>query len=132
MSIGWLILGGIALIAGIAISIYEKGKENKHRKFAKKHMSEGNWEGAVKEYKEAILLRLDSESKLQELMSELSQLYQENGHNIDLSKLLDYSVSLKKLSSGNKEKWGERMPKIYIMAGDFLDSLPGPKLDDKK
>ena len=79
----------------------------------------------------AIISRLESETKLQELTSELSQLYQKKGHSVDLSDILACPASIKKVSSGNQRKMKELMVKVYTEAGDFLDNLPGPKLDDK-
>ena len=125
-----LILGVILLVVWIVLSISGKVKGNKHHTSAKELANSGNWNGAVKEYKLAIISQLDSESKLQELIPELTQLYLKNGHSVDLGELLVCPASIKKVSSGNRRKMKELMVKVYTEAGNFLDNLPGPKLDD--
>jgi hypothetical protein len=126
---------GIAVVCGIVwavISISQKLEGDKHQRKARELASDGDWEQASLSYKQAIISRLDSNVKLQELMEELSQLYKSNGHEVDLSQLSECPGIIKKLGAGtkNQKKKNELLVKLYVDTQKFLDSLPGPPIPD--
>ena len=127
----WLAIAVIAGLVWLGISISQKREGDKHQREARDLADSGDWEGAAKSYKLAIISRLDSASKLEELINELAELYKANGHEVDLSQLKECPAVIKKLSAGTgkQKKKEELMMKLYTETGAFLDSLPGPSID---
>jgi hypothetical protein len=133
MAIIWI---GLAVIAGIVwawIAISQKIRGDRHQRKARASASKGDWEQAVLSYKLAILTRLDAESKLRELVNELSDVYRSRGLKSDLGQLLECPRILKTLGAGtrNQRKKNELVARLYSETGLFLNSLPGPPIPDK-
>lgn len=124
---------GIAVICGIIwawLTLSQKIKGDRHQQKAREFVQTGNWEQASLSYKLAIISRLDSETKLRELMQELSNLYKSQGFEVDLRRLNECPQILKDLGlgTGNQRKKNELILKLYSETQAFLDSLPGPKI----
>ena len=84
-------------------------------------------------YKLAIISRLDSQGKIQELVQELSGVYKSRGLEPDMSQILECPALLKTLGAGtgNQKKKNELIMKLYQETGAFLDGLPGPAIPDE-
>jgi hypothetical protein len=126
----WIIICFIGAILFLFKTLINKYTGFKLNNSAKKLATTENWELAIKTYKAAILEQLDSYPQLQKLTSELSQLYESKGHSIDFSDLLNCPDLIMNTESCSYFKKIELIDKIYKEAGTFLDSLPGPKIND--
>ena len=133
MEVIWFGLAFIFFVIWAVITIRSKIKGDRFQREARELAAAGNWEQASLCYKQAIITRLDSQGKVQELVSELSELYSSNGHDADLSTLLECPGALKNLGSGtkNQKKKNELIARVYEKAGEFLNSLPGPQMPDE-
>jgi hypothetical protein len=133
MEVVWFIVAAVCGIIWAWISISQKLQGDKHQREARQRASMGDWEQASLSYKLAIISRLDSSGKLQELVSELTQLYRARGHDVDLGRLHECPKTIKNLGAGtgNQKKKNELMVKLYAETQKFLDSLPGPPIPDK-
>jgi len=128
---------GIAFVAAVIfgiiwvwLTISQKIKGDKHQRKAREFAHAGDWEQASLFYKLAIISRLDSESKLRELIQELSSLYKSRGFEADLSRLNECPQVLNDLGlgTGKQKKKNELILKLYAETQVFLDTLPGPKI----
>lgn len=133
MEIVWL---GIAVIAAIVwawIAITQRLGGARHQRRARSCAATGNWEQAALAYKLAILQRLDSATKLQELTAELAAVYRSRGMDHDLTQLLKCPPILKTLGAGtgNQKRKNELILELFKETGEFLNKLPGPPLPDK-
>jgi hypothetical protein len=131
----WGIWLAVAVVFGIiwaGIALSQKVSGDKHQSAAKEAAAIGDWEQAALSYKLAILSRLDSPGKVQELVHELSDLYRSRNLDPDMSQILECPGLLKTLGAGtgNQRKKNELIAKLYTETGTFLDGLPGPELPD--
>lgn len=129
----WLILAVIGGIVWVWITISQKIKGDRHQRKAREFSRAGDWEEAALSYKLAIITRLDSETKLRELIQELSNLYKSHGFDVDLGHLNECPQILRDLglATRNQRKKNELILKLYTETKVFLDGLPGKKIPKK-
>ncbi len=130
MWVVWLVIAVICglIWGGLTISSIMSG--SKHHKRARELHEQGQWEDASLEYKLAIIDRLDSRPKLEELTGELAKLYSERGVETDFSMVLECPEVIKMLGADTREqkKKNELMIQTYTKVAEHLDTYPGPKI----
>jgi hypothetical protein len=133
LEVVWFGIAIICFAIWAVISIRSKIKGDRFQRKAQELAAAGDWEQASLCYKQAIITRLDSRTKVPELTRELSELYKSHGHDTDLSSLLECPEALKTLGAGtrNQKKKNELIAKVHLEAKKFLNTLPGPQVPDE-
>lgn len=130
----WFIIAFFCGIIWIWITISQKIKGDRHQRRAREFVRAGDWQEAVLSYKLAIITRLDSAGKLQELVQELSDIYKSRGFDVNLGQLSECPQILRDLglTTKNQKKKVELIMKLYTQTEAFLNSLPGKRFQMRK
>ncbi len=125
MFMGILIL--ILLLMTAIIIINQRMIASKCKTKAKLLLESGEWQAASALYKKVIMERLGNLQALRELVTDLAEIYKQNGIEADLSKILECPELIKQIWNTKispKEKSGLHV-KLYGEIASILNKYPG-------
>ncbi len=127
MAIKFLFFGLVVLAIYILTSVFSSRERAALKKQAAKLIEEGEWQKAASAYKKQILEYLSDRDVLLELTDELEGIYEQQGIQADLEKILEIPGLREKIESTKASEDEKRglYGKLMTQANDILNKYPG-------